>query len=543
MEGVADVDVDYLVIGSGFGGSVSALRLAEKGYRVAVIEQGRRWTPDTLPATNWSLRRWLWSPALGMHGFFGMRFFRHVIVLNGNAVGGGSITYAQTLLEPPASVWREGQWAGLEAWERIMPTHYATAKRMLGVTTNKRLAAADFRLRDMAASVGVGASFYATDVGVFFGREGDAPGTVHRDPYFDGEGPERRACIGCGGCMVGCRHGAKNTLDMNYLYLAEKRGAKVIEQTRVVEVRPFGEARDGSDGYVVTTRQDGKSVSLRCKAVVFAASSLGTQDLLFRMRESGALPSISATLGRGVRTNAESLIGIRFPGSAEDLSRGVAIGSGIHIDAYTHIEATRYPAGSDVMGLLTTVMTQGRHRRLSWLLTIARMCVTRPRALFRLVRTKDWARESMILLCMQTLDGQLTMRLGRRWFWPFSRRLVTEGPKIPTFIPAANAFAMKAAEATGGVPMTSLSEIFLDIPMTAHCLGGAVMGRDAGAGVCDSRGRVHGYRNLYVCDGSMVSANLGVNPSLTITALAEHVMSHVPEASALSVAETNAARP
>jgi cholesterol oxidase len=543
MQRSADYDVDYIVIGSGFGGSVSALRLAEKGYRVAVIEQGRRWTPDTLPTTNWRLSRWLWAPSLGMHGFFGMRFFRHVVVLHGNAVGGGSITYAQTLLEPPSSVWREGAWAGLEDWERIMPAHYATARRMLGVTTNRRLAAADFRLRDMAQSVGVGGSFYATDVGVFFGEEGDAPGKTYADPYFGGEGPDRHACIGCGGCMIGCRYGAKNTLDLNYLYLAEKLGAAIVEQTRVVDVRPIGDASDGSGGYVVTTRRGGVSARLRCKGVVFAASSLGTQDLLFRLRESGALPAISPVLGHGVRTNAESLIGIRFPGSTEDLSRGVAIGSGIYIDAHTHIEATRYPAGSDVMGLLTTVMAKGRHRRTSWLFTVLHMLATRPLALFRLVRTKDWARESMILLCMQTLDGQLTMRLGRRWFWPFRRRLVTEGPRIPTFIPAANAFAMKAAEATGGVPMTSLSEIFLDIPMTAHCLGGAVMGRDAGTGVCDSRGRVHGYRNLYVCDGSVLSANLGVNPSLTITAIAEHVMSHVPAVSPISAEGTSEARP
>jgi cholesterol oxidase len=543
MQRSADLDVDYVVIGSGFGGSVSALRLAEKGYRVAVIEQGWRWTPDTLPTTNWRLSRWLWAPSLGMHGFFGMRFFRHVVVLHGNAVGGGSITYAQTLLEPPSSVWREGAWAGLEDWERIMPAHYATARRMLGVTTNRRLAAADFRLRDMAKSVGVGDSFYATDVGVFFGEEGDALGKTYADPYFGGEGPDRHACIGCGGCMVGCRYGAKNTLDLNYLYLAEKLGAAIIEQTRAVDVRPIGDASDGCDGYVVTTRKGGVSARLRCKGVVFAASSLGTQDLLFRLRESGALPAISLVLGHGVRTNAESLIGIRFPGSTEDLSRGVAIGSGIYIDAHTHIEATRYPAGSDVMGLLTTVMAKGRHRRTSWLFMVLHMLLTRPRALFRLVRTKDWARESMILLCMQTLDGQLTMRLGRRWFWPFRRRLVTEGPRIPTFIPAANAFAMKAAEVTGGVPMTSLSEIFLDIPMTAHCLGGAVMGRDAGTGVCDSRGRIHGYRNLYVCDGSVLSANLGVNPSLTITAIAEHVMSHVAAVSPISAEGTSAARP
>jgi cholesterol oxidase len=523
-------DVDYIVIGSGFGGSVAALRLAEKGYRVTVVEQGRRWTPATLPATNWSLSRWLWAPSLGMNGFFGMRFFRHVVVLHGNAVGGGSITYAQTLLQPPASVWREGGWASLEDWDAVMPAHYATARRMLGVTRNQRLDAADFRLRDMARAAGVGESFYATDVGVFFGDGDDDPagGKTYPDPYFGGEGPARQSCTGCGGCMVGCRHGAKNTLDLNYLYLAEKRGATVVEQSRVVDVRPMGGVTDGAQGYAVTMRKGREASTLRARGVVFAASSLGTQDLLFRLRDSGALPAISSVLGHGVRTNAESLIGVRFPGSQEDLSRGVAIGSGIYIDAHTHVEATRYPAGSDVMGLLTTVMAAGRHRRIGWLKTVGSMLATKPRVLFSLLRTKHWARESMILLCMQTLEGTLTMRLGRRWFWPFQRRLVTEGPRLPSFIPVADAFARRAAEGTGGVPMTTLSEIFLDVPMTAHCMGGVVMGRDADSGVCDSRGRLFGYRNLYVCDGSVLSANLGVNPSLTITAIAEHVMSHVP---------------
>ncbi len=225
-------DYDYVVVGSGFGGSVSALRLSEKGYRVLVIEQGRRWTPENLPESTWNLSRWQWRPALGLRGFFSMRFFRHVVVLHGNAVGGGSITYANTLLVPPDKVWREGTWAGLEDWERVMPAHYATAKRMLGVVTNRRMDAADFRLKDMAKLIGVEKSFYPTEVGVFFGDDADAPGTRYADPYFGGAGPERTSCIGCGGCMVGCRHGAKNTLDRNYLYLAERLGAQVRGRRR-----------------------------------------------------------------------------------------------------------------------------------------------------------------------------------------------------------------------------------------------------------------------------------------------------------------------
>ncbi|WP_235971783.1 GMC family oxidoreductase [Azohydromonas caseinilytica] len=529
-------DYDFVVIGSGFGGSVSALRLTEKGYRVAVLEQGRRWTPADLPKSNWNLARWIWRPGLGLHGFFSMRFFAHVVVLHGNAVGGGSIAYGNTLLVAPDHVWTQGSWAGLNDWAAVMPAHYATAKRILGVTTNRWLAPADLRLRDMARAGGVQATFQPTEVGVFFGKDGDAPGTRYDDPFFGGEGPARTSCVGCGGCLVGCRHGAKNTLDRNYLYLAEKRGAAVLAQTKVVDVRPIDGRDDGAAGYLVTAvapPAPGRKGTrrFRCRGVVFAASSLGTQELLFRLKERGSLPRISDALGHHVRTNAESLIGVRFPGSKLDLSQGIAIGSSVHIDEHTHIEAVRYPRGSDFMGLLSTVMTLGRPgptRILTWLATLSRLMVTQPARTLRLLSPLGFARESMIFLCMQTLDAHLTMRWARRWFWPFSKALVTHGKKIPTLIPAANAFAVKAAQATGGIAMTSLPEILLNVPMTAHCMGGAAMAHHRAQGVCDGKSRVFGYRNMYICDGSMLGANLGVNPSLTITALAEHAMSHIP---------------
>ena len=528
-------DYDYIVIGSGFGGSVAALRLTEKGYRVAVLEMGRRWTPDRLPLTNWSLRRWLFAPRLGFHGFFSMRLFRHVMVLHGNAVGGGSITYANTLLVPPDSVWSDGTWAGLEDWSRVMPQHYATARRMLGVVTNPLLGPADEKLRVIADACGVADSFYPTEVGVYFGQPGDPPGTARADPYFGGEGPARQSCIGCGGCMIGCRHGAKNTLDLNYLYLAEKQGARVIPETRVVDVRPLG-AADGADGYRVTSVRAASILragrtELTCRGVVFAASSLGTQDLLLRLRLSGALPQLSAALGRNVRTNAESLIGVRYPG--EDLSTGLAIGSGIYLDQKTHIEAIRYPRGSDAMGFLLTVLTRGRPgltRIGTWLWTLLWLLLTRPLITLRTLVPLGFAKETLILLVMQNVDGRLTMRLKRPWYWPFARTLTTAGARVPTFIPAANELAMKGAKATGGVAATSIVEILFNVPMTAHCMGGAAMAKSGEEGVCDGRGRVFGYLNMYVCDGSMIGANLGVNPSLTITALAEHAMSHVPAA-------------
>lgn len=428
---------DYIVVGSGFGGSVAALRLSEKGYRVLVLEQGRRWNSQNLPKTTWDFKNWLWEPLLGWRGFFSLRFFRHAVILHGNAVGGGSITYANTLLVPPEKVWQQGEWAGLCDWQSSMPQYYQVAKAMLGVTKNKILGPADFKLQEMAKLIQAEESFYSTDVGVFFGDEGKALGLEYPDPYFKGKGPSRKSCIGCGGCMVGCRYGAKNTLDLNYLYLAEKLGAKVLAETKVVDIKPLNSTQglnhpegliseasntDGSYGYEVRT-QTGEIYKTR--GIVISASSLGTQELLFKLKDSGSLPNISEHLGTKVRTNAESLIGVRFPHSKEDMSKGIAIGSGIYIDEHTHIEATRYPAGSNAMALLTTVLTHGRAdwtRIVTWLLTLVRELLKNPIKMIRALSPKDWAKECIIFLCMQTIDGTLTMKWKRPWYWPFAKK-------------------------------------------------------------------------------------------------------------------------
>ena len=522
-----DHDFDYLVIGSGFGGAVSACRLTEKGYSVAIIEMGKRWTAADFPKTTWNLRRWVWRPRLGLYGFYNMRPFKHVMILCGHAFGGGSITYANTMLSPPDIVWSEGAWKGLSDWQREMPAHYATARRMLGVTENRILGDADHMLKKMADSQGIGATFYKQDVAVYFG---DEQGKVSPDPYFGGEGPERSSCIGCGGCMVGCRFNAKNTLDKNYLYFAEKRGATVLAETRVVEVRPLG-AEDGSEGYAVTTESSTARLwkqrkTITARHVVFSASALGTMDLLLKMKQNGVLPALSDRLGYDVRTNAESILGVRFPGTELDMSKGVAIGSGIHLDRFTHIEATRYSRGSDAIGMIATMLVNGRgwQRIFKWI----GAAVRHPIRFVRAANPFGFARESLILLVMQTLDSTLRMQLRRRWFWPFNRRLSTVGDRIPTNIPEANAFAERAAREHGGIAMTSTPEILFDLPMTAHCIGGCVMGSTATEGVIDSQHRVFGYRNLYIVDGSAVGANLGVNPSLTITALAERAMSFIP---------------
>ena len=535
-----EYDYDFIVIGSGFGGSVSAHRLTEKGYRVAVMEMGRRWTPQNLPRTSWSLHRWFWRPSLALRGFFSMRFFRHVTILHGCAVGGGSITFASTLLRAPDKVWNSGSWKGLSDWKAEMPQHYDTASRMLGVIENRILGPADRLLQRVAEATGAGSTYYRTHVAILEPPEGEPGGKTIPDPFFGGEGPERKTCTGCGGCMMGCRHGAKNTLDMNYLYLAEKRGAKVFAETRAVDVRPLDGAADGSQGYEIhtvnsTARFHRHPRRFTCRAVVFSASSLGTMALLFDLKDKGSLPAISNQLGNYVRTNSESLIGVRVPHSKDDLSKGVAIGSGVYIDERTHIEAVRYPEGSDTMSMLATILTGGHPgpgRIALWLRNLVASLALHPIRTLRLLLPFRWAKECVILLCMQALEGHIDMRWKRHIYWPFRKFLVSRGKKVPTFIPAANEFAQKFAQIAGGTAMSMLPEILFNVPGTAHCLGGAIISDSPERGVVDSRHRVFGYKNMYVCDGSVIATNLGVNPSLTITALAERAMSFIPQAEA-----------
>lgn len=526
-------DADYFIIGSGFGGSVSALRLAEKGYRVLVAEQGRRFAPHAMPTSTRDIRRFLWLPVMACRGFFSLRLFKHMLVLHGNAVGGGSITYANTLLVPSSPVWRNGTWAGLRDWGTIMPTHYRTAERMLGVTTNPLLADADHMLQHLAGQFGAGNSFYATRVGVYFGRHDTHTRTpVNDDPYFDGSGPPRQPCTACGGCMIGCRYRAKNTLDYNYLYLAEQQGARILAETRVTRIEPLGPVHDGRHGYRITVkpfRQPERRYT--AQNVIVSAGSLGTQKLLFAMKQHGWLPRISNALGRNVFTNAESLIGIRFPGCNEDFSRGIAIGSGIHLADGTHIEATRFPAGSNIASLLGTLMNHSRSGRLNlyrWLTAFIHGWLSRPKQMWQALRPKNMARESLIFLCMQTLPQPLNMVWRRRWYWPFFPLLATQGKPIPACIPAASDFAFQAAEKNNAHAFSCVSDVFLNIPATAHCMGGAALAASPEHGVCDAQHRVFGYQNLYIVDGANISANLGVNPSLTITALAEAAMAQIP---------------
>lgn len=540
----APYDFDYVVIGSGFGGSVSACRLTEKGYSVGVMEMGRRWKAEDFPKSSWDSKRYIWRPGLRMFGFYNMRLFRHMVVMCGNAVGGGSIAYANALLVPKSNIWEQGSWAKLANWKSIMPAHYATAERMLGVTDNKFLGESDHRLKKMADLAGVGDTFYTGRMGTFFAPPGEAGGKTYPDPYFGGEGPERATCIGCGGCMLGCQHNAKNTLDKNYLYLAEKRGAKVFAETKVVDVCPLNGKADGADGYEVDVEHstavfDKQRRSFRCRNVVFAASALGTVELLLRLKERGSLPNISDDLGKRVRTNAESTICVRFPKTDMSMSQGVAGGAAIYIDDHTHIGVARFPEGSDAIALAMTLLSGGRagwRRVLAWMWKM----LSNPLTALRAHNPIGFARETMIFVVMHTLgDSSLNLGLKRRWFWPFAQLLGTEGKGIPALIPHANEFIEKGAKALGGIPMGLATDILFNIPTTAHCIGGCAMADSPERGVMDVQNRVFGYQNMLICDGSMLSANLGVNPSLTITALTEHAMSHIPAKAAFETTSTS----
>jgi cholesterol oxidase len=517
-------DADFIIIGSGFGGSVSALRLAEKGYKVLVLEQGKRWRSEDFPKTNWNIRKFIWMPRLLLHGIQQITLLRDVLVFHGAGVGGGSLVYANTLLVPPDRFFEDPKWADLAEWKTVLAPHYDTAKKMLGVTPAAFLAETDEHLRAVAKEMGREQTFHTANVGVFFGEQGK---TVP-DPFFGGEGPDRTGCTLCGGCMVGCRHNAKNTLDKNYLYLAEKRGVRIQPETRVTDIRPIAGGYELSCERSTSLFFKGRT-TLRAKNIVVAAGVLGSVDLLMKCRDRGSLPSLPKALGGWVRTNSEALIGIKSKRTDVDYSKGIAISAGFHPDDKTHIETCRYPKGSDFMALLGTVLVGGGSlpRPLYFLGAILK----KPLQFLRLLWPFGWAHRTVILLCMQPLDNSLELKMRRRWFWPFSRGIDSDRgtrPPVPTYIPIANETALKMAKRMDGMPLSVLPEVLLDTCSTAHILGGCPIGHTAEDGVVDANCRVFGHPGMWVIDGSVIPANLGVNPSLTITAIAEHAMNQVP---------------
>ncbi len=517
---------DFIIVGSGFGGSVSALRLCEKGYRVLLLEKGRRFAPEDFPETNWDLRRWLWMPGAGMHGIFKMSFFQHVTIFSGVGVGGGSLVYANTLPVPKQEFFETGSWAKLADWRAELGPHYTTAQRMLGATANPRLMPGDEVLRDIAREMGREDQFGPTNVAVYFGK----PGTRAADPYFDGRGPERSGCIFCGACMTGCRHRAKNTLDLNYLYLAERLGLVLRAETLVEAVRP----RPGG-GYRVQARE-GLGIrkqrrDFTADRVILSGGVLGTVELLLAMRdEPDGLPRLSSRTGELVRTNSESLMAVVTRRRDVDLSQGVAIGSILHTDDHSHLEPVRYGAGSGFFRLLTAPHTPFATTS-ERLLHAAGILLRHPARMLGVMAVPDFARYSQILLYMRSLEGTLAFRRGRglrTGFKPGLETSLSDGPAPAAFIPEATELAERFARKIDGVPVNMVTETLMGVPSTAHILGGACIGSDADQGVIDANHEVFGYPGLYVIDGAAVSANPGVNPSLTITAMAERAMSRIP---------------
>ena len=518
-------DYDVLVVGSGFGGSVTALRLTEKGYRVGVLEAGRRFADADFATSSWRVRDYLFAPALGCLGILRITPLRQVTVFSGAGVGGGSLVYANTLYRPPASVYADPQWAGITDWQAELAGWYDQAARMLGVATNPVTTPADEVLRAVAEDLGVGHTYTPTPVGVLFGEPGTPEGTRVPDPFFGGAGPQRTTCTNCGQCMVGCRVGAKNTLVKNYLHLAERAGARVHPLTTVTAVRPLP---DGT--WAVDTVPTGPLGRLRgrrrftARQVVLSASALGTQRLLLAMRDRGVLPRLSPRLGELSRTNSEAITAPRSRRRDADFSRGVAITSSIHPDPHTHVEPVRYGPGSNLLGAIAAVMVDGDGPRLRALLTALRR---HWRDLPRLHDPRRWSQQSIVLLTMQDVDNSITLGTRRG---PFGRRLTSRpgvGEPNPSWIPVANEVARRVAEKIDGFPAASVTDL-AGIPMTGHFIGGCVIGDGPERGVVDGYHRVFGHPGLHVVDGSVVPANLGVNPSLTITALAERAMSFWP---------------
>jgi len=518
------VDYDVLVIGSGFGGSVTALRLTEKGYRVGVLEAGRRFEDDEFAKTSWRLRRYLWAPRLGCYGIQRMTLLRNTFVMSGAGVGGGSLVYANTLYEPPDPFYEDPQWAHITDWKAELAPHYDQARRMLGVTLTPTMTPADRVLREVADDMGIGDTYRPTPVGVLFGER---PGEDVADPFFGGVGPARRTCTSCGECMTGCRHNAKNTLVKNYLYLAERAGAQVHPLTTVTTVRPLS-----GGGYAVDTVHTGRWArrtprTFTADQVVFAAASLGTQRLLHSLRDRGVLPDVSPRLGLLSRTNSEAVLAARSRRQGADFTNGVAITSSIHPDAVTHIEPVRYGKGSNGMSLLTMLLVDAQSGRRRWALAL-REYRRHWRDIRHVHNPRHWSERMIGLLVMQTLNNSVTTYTRRGLFG--RRHLTTrqgDGEPNPTWIPIGHEVARRVADKIDGVPEGSWTDI-VNIPITGHFIGGCAIGDSPSTGVVDPYQRLYGYPGLHVVDGSAISANLGVNPSLTITAQAERAMAMWP---------------
>lgn len=538
-----DEPFDFVIIGSGFGGSVSALRLSEKGYRVLVLERGKRYNASDFPKTNWNIFKYLWLPAARCFGIMGINFLNDIVILNGSGVGGGSLVYASTHIKPPDKFFEAEEWRDLADWKAELEPFYELANRMLGTAENPKLWPADYRLYEIAKELKREKTFTPTPVGIFFGE----PGKMVPDPFFGGNGPDRAGCIHCGGCMVGCKYHAKNTLDKNYLYLAEKHGAKVWPETNVVDIRPLYDSQPDTARYELKYERTTdwafkRHKTIRAKNVIVSAGVLGTVNLLLKCRnETQSLPLISARLGTHVRSNSEAFSGSTARSGEVDYSQGVAITSHFWINDVTSVEPVRYPRGSSFIRNLTAPLVDLSGNAWQRFGRFVIYGLQNPYDFMKARFLPDWARDTTILMIMQTVENRLNLKRGRNIFTLYRKGLVTEQDShlpIPTIIEAGSYVVKRFTELSDGAPMGSIQELLLDMPTTAHILGGCGIGRDEQVGVINTEHQVFNYPGLYVVDGSVIPANLGVNPSLTITAMAERAMSLVP-----SKSEAEAIRP
>ncbi len=515
-------EYDYVIIGSGFGGSVSALRLSEKGYKVLVIEKGKHYKDKDFPKTNWNLRKWLWLPKLGLFGIQKISFLRHISAMSGVGVGGGSLVYANTLPKPKSPFFNHGSWVALADWEKELAPHYETAWKMLGATENTYFGESDLAFKELAKEIGQEDKFRPVKVAVYFG-ENDV--TVN-DPYFSGKGPTRTGCIQCGSCMTGCRHNAKNTLDKNYLHLAQQLGAEIIAEQEVTDIIPL-DGKSGKPGYKVIFRQSTKlfkkKQSVKAKGVVISGGVLGTVPLLLKQKRKN-LPNLSETVGNNIRTNNEALILTVTADKNKNMSDGIAIGSIIELDENSNVEPVRYGNGSGFWRLLVMPMVSEKN----FFLRILKLFIipfTAPLMWLKIFFAPNFGKQTSVILFMQHLDS--TLKLRRKFLRTGTK--IEKGKNPTAFIPEAHKVAHKYGKIINGKPTVMLTETLTGIPSTAHILGGAVMGKDANEGVIDKNNKVFGYENMYVCDASMISANPGVNPALSITAISERAMSLVPD--------------
>jgi len=515
------MEYDYIIVGSGFGGSVSALRLSEKGYKVLVVEKGKWFAAKDFPKTNWNFRKWLWLPGIRFFGIMKLSIFKHVAVLSGTGVGGGSLVYANTLPIPKPTFFKTGSWSKLNDWETELKPYYSQALKMLGATKNPKLFDGDIGLKKVAKKLKLEDKFDTTTVAVYFGEEN----ITKDDPYFDGMGPKRTGCNYCGACMTGCRNNSKNTLDKNYLYLAQKKGAKILAEHEVYNVKPI-QTEDGSNGYEVALKTSTKVITkrqtIKTKGVIFSGGVLGTVKLLLKLKKS-SLPYISGKLGQDIRTNNETLVSVSTLEKDKNFSKGVAIGSILDTDENSHLEIVRYSEGSNAWKLIHLPYVTGRNVFIR-LGKVLFALVKSPVNYFKIYFVNSWAKKTVVLLFMQTLDS--TLKFKSTIFGTMSSTL-SSGKKPTPFIPESVKLIKEYSKAVNGVSTSFALETIAGIPSTAHILGGAVMGENPSEGVIDKNNAIFGYQNLYVIDGSMISSNPGVNPSLSITAIAEHAMDKI----------------